>query len=102
MQRDELIGIVKDSLRDVLESMEDSDISPDSIDDATILIGDGAVLDSMRVVSMIVDVEQRIEESQDVSITIADERAMNMKHSPFRTVGSLADYLRTLVEEQRK
>ena len=31
---------------------------------------------------------------------LADERAMSQKHSPFRSIGALADYAATLVAEQ--
>jgi len=31
---------------------------------------------------------------------LADERALSQKHSPFRSVGSLADYVSELVTRQ--
>ena len=47
------------------------------------------------------DIKKNIEEEFDVSITIADERAMSQKHSPFRTVGILADYIEMLLVEKK-
>ena len=99
MNRTELVETVLDSLREVLESMDEAPAGA-PVDEATVLMGDGAVLDSMRVVSLIVDVEQRLEESVGVSLTIADERAMSMRRSPFRTVGSMVDYLQVLLQER--
>ncbi|MDH7513630.1 MAG: hypothetical protein QHH14_11850 [Clostridiales bacterium] len=54
------------------------------------------------MVSLIVDIEQRLKEKLNIHITIADERAMSMERSPFRTVESLADYIQLLVEEKSK
>jgi acyl carrier protein len=44
-------------------------------------------------------IEQNIEDEFDVSITIADEKAMSQKRSPFRTIGTLADYIDMLLRE---
>ena len=54
----------------------------------------------MGLVTLIVDVEQRLEEQYDVVVVLADERAMSQERSPFRSVSSLADYISQLVEEQ--
>ena len=98
--RSEIAGLVLSSLKDVL-TMGDDDC-PDSIqlDDDTRLIGRTGVLDSMGLVTLIVDVEQRLEEEHDTVVVIADERAMSQRHSPFRSLGSLADYVCQLVKEE--
>lgn len=56
-------------------------------------------LDSMGIVMMVSDLEERIEEDLDVEVTLADERAMSLRNSPFRTVGSLVDYILPMVTE---
>ena len=66
----------------------------------TVLFGKDGKLDSLGLVTLLVIIEQNIEEEFDVSITIADERAMSQKHSPFRTLGSLVDYIEMLLEEK--
>jgi len=63
----------------------------------TILYGVGGKLDSLGLVNLIVATEQRIEEVFGVVVTLADERAISQQHSPFRTIGSLADYAVTLL-----
>ena len=65
----------------------------------TILFGKDGKLDSLGLVNLLVIIEQNIEDEYDVSITIADERAMSQKHSPFRTIGTLADYIIMLLKE---
>ncbi len=70
------------------------------INENTTLFGDKSILDSLGLVNLIVSVESTIEDEFDVSIAIADERAISQKHSPFRTVGTLADYIEKLLEEE--
>ena len=65
----------------------------------TVLFGKDGKLDSLGLVNLLVIIEQNIEEDFDVIITIADERAMSQKHSPFRTVESLVDYIEMLLKE---
>ena len=65
----------------------------------TVLFGKDGQLDSLGLVNFLVTIEQNIEDEFDVSITIADERAMSQKHSPFRTIGTLADYIDMLLKE---
>ena len=59
----------------------------------TILFGKDGKLDSLGLVNLLVIMEQNIEDEFDVIITIADERALSQKRSPFRTIGTLADYI---------
>ena len=66
----------------------------------TKLFGGSGHLDSLGLINLLVTIEQNIEDEFDVSITIADERAMSQKHSPFRTVESLTDYLEMLLDEE--
>ena len=67
----------------------------------TVLFGKDGKLDSIGFVSLLVTIEQCIEDEFDVSITIADERAMSQKQSPFRTIGTLADYIKILLKENK-
>jgi len=65
----------------------------------TIIVGKEGKLDSVDLIHFIVAVEQMIEDEFEVPITLADERAMSEKHSPFRTVGSLVDYIEMILKE---
>jgi len=61
--------------------------------EATALLGRDAVLDSLGLVTLIVDVEQKLDEQLRVTATLADDRAMSRERSPFMTVGTLIDYV---------
>lgn len=66
----------------------------------TRLFGGNSNLDSLGLINLIVAVEQNIEDEFDVTITLADERAMSQETSPFRTVGTLTDYIEMLLGEK--
>tara|TARA_B100001123_G_scaffold446302_1_gene600333 strand:- start:15526 stop:15822 length:297 start_codon:yes stop_codon:yes gene_type:complete len=65
----------------------------------TILFGKSSILDSLGLVNLIVAVEQQIEDELDVGLSLADERAMSQKSSPFRTIGTLVQYILMLLRE---
>jgi acyl carrier protein len=67
----------------------------------TRLLGSQSVLDSMHLVSLIVTVEREMEDAFGVALTLADERALSMNASPFRSIQSLADYIGILITDAR-
>ena len=67
----------------------------------TRLLGSETALDSMHFVSLIVTIEREVEDAFGVALTLADERALSMKVSPFRSIQSLADYIGLLLRDAR-
>jgi acyl carrier protein len=63
------------------------------------LLGADSPLDSMGLVMLIVDVEQKINDQYHADLILANERAMSRRHSPFRTVGAFAEYIVELLQE---
>ena len=94
---DDVVSIIVRNLRESIPE-SGSDIIFDLNSDTT-LLGRSGILDSLGLVSLIVSVEQAIEDECGVSIGLADERAMSETRSPYRTVGSLAEYAARLVKE---
>jgi acyl carrier protein len=70
---------------------------PEVVDADTPLFGRDGLLDSMGLVTLVVAVEQAIEDELGVSVSLADARALSQKASPYRTVGALADYADRLI-----
>ena len=66
--------------------------APSRLDSATMLFGGEGFLDSMALVTLVVAVEQAVEEKFSTSVSLADPSAMSQEHSPYRTIGALADY----------
>ena len=65
----------------------------------TKLYGGSGVLDSLALVSLITDLEERVSDEFDNDIILADEKAMSQKTSPFRNVESLTIYIQKILEE---
>ena len=63
------------------------------------LYGNEGSMDSIALVSLVVSVEQNIEEQFGLSIILASEKAMSQRNSPFLTVGSLAKFSESLIQE---
>lgn len=91
VNRETLIALVLESLADVLRLKTAQVEVP--LGEDTPLLGRGAVIDSLGLVTLIVEIEQRLEERHRIVVTLADERAMSYRHSPFRTVGTLSDHV---------
>ena len=54
------------------------------------LYGNNGPIDSMALVNLIADLEDALADKYDASITLADEKAMSARNSPFKDVRSLA------------
>ncbi len=57
-----------------------------------LIYGEGAPLDSLNLVNLIMLVEQHIMDLTGVDIVLASEAAMSRKRSPYRSVQALAEY----------
>ncbi len=66
---------------------------------STPLVGRESVLDSLGLVTLIVDIEDRLRSLHGISASLADDRAMSQTRSPFRTVQTLAEYVSRVVSD---
>jgi len=66
---------------------------------ATPLYGKSGKLESIDVVTLIMEVEDQVRDEFGASITIADDRAMSQENSPFLTIQTLTDYVSELLKE---
>ena len=67
----------------------------------TKLFGADSGIDSIMLVTLIVLVETEVNAWFGTQITIADDRAMSCQHSPFKTVKTLAEYVLTLLNNDK-
>ena len=63
----------------------------------TALFGKESVLDSMGLVNIIIDVESRFLD-EDIEISLTSEKAMSRRNSPFRTISTLAEFIKEQIE----
>lgn len=87
-------AVILKVLGDLLQQQGDDDVA---VDRATRLFGSEGALDSLGLVSLIVGVEQALQDELGVTVSLADEKALSQRHSPYRTVGSLAEYAANLM-----
>ena len=73
---------------------ETFDFSPD-----VVLFGAGAIIDSLTLVSFIVDLEGNLSDFFEKEISLTDDRAMTREISPFETLGALKDYIIEIIEK---
>lgn len=96
IDRSVALEIVLSTLRDAVDQNGGDRAA---VSEETVIVGPGAVIDSIGVVSLIVDIEQRLEMDHQVSVTLANDRAMSQRTSPFRTPEVLADHILTTESE---
>jgi len=92
MDRSEMVEIVLDAVRIEMEAVAEPTNFSGDIDEATPLLGEGAPIDSLGLVSVIVQVEESLRCVDGIDVTLVDEKAMSQRNSPFRSVGALSTY----------
>jgi acyl carrier protein len=66
----------------------------------TRLFGADAPLDSLGLVSLIVLIEEKLEDEYGLCMILADEKAMSRRTSPFSRISYLIDYILELINEE--
>ena len=86
---------VKEAVFAALEAFNDSqeDSKKVEIDEATPLMGGQAVLESIGLVSLIMEIEQQVQEKLQRNVSLTSEKAMAARVSPFRRVRTLIDFI---------
>lgn len=67
---------------------------------STVLFGEHGRLDSLGLVSLILDVEGQIATDFDMPVSLTSDRALSQQTSPFRSIETLADYIAELLDER--
>lgn len=93
--RQEIIDLIIETAN---ELGEDEIGIADGLEENTVLFGADGVLDSMGLVTLIIAVEQAIDDKFGATAGLADEKAMSQANSPYRSVAALADYAVSQIE----
>jgi len=88
---DPIISIVTEAAREINDQLENK-IPLEKGMEAPLFGGPG-VLDSLGLVTLLVAVEQALEQAFGVPLVLADEKAFSKGRSPFRTVGTLVRFI---------
>ncbi|MFN2576177.1 MAG: hypothetical protein ABR607_00640 [Pyrinomonadaceae bacterium] len=65
------------------------------------LYGSAGKLESLDFVTLIMEVEEKINAEFGTDITIADDNLLSKEKSPFSTLGTLIEYLRDLLKDEK-
>ena len=89
--RDKIIEVVSNVIKEV-----NSDLGYDYLQSPTLeteLYGGDGGLDSLSLVMLVSAIESAITDEFGRDVVLASEKAMSMRHSPYRTVGSFVDFV---------
>lgn len=97
MTLDAMIELVARAVRVVAE--REKIALPSDVGADLALFGERGPFDSLGLVTLVLEVEEAIQDTLGARVSLADERAMSQARSPFRSVRTLAEYALGMVGE---
>ena len=91
MDRHAVLGEIYSAIRRANE-LREADAHIACAED-TVLFGAAGSLDSLGLVALLIDVEEAVSDRAGTPTPLTDEHALSQRRNPFRTVGSLADFV---------
>ena len=89
----EALQVVDLIVENILQLKDETGLTlPPRLQADTALFGIDGFLDSMALVTLVVALEQGIEEKFGVSVQLADAHALAQDNSPYSTIQALAEY----------
>ena len=78
-------------------SSNTEDLNIGIINSETLLLSEGSDIDSMTIVSIVVDLESKLSDVFQKEISLSDEKAMTREKSPFKNIKNLIEYILELL-----
>ena len=97
MNKEQISIAVIENVKNLVDTYRDAEKF--DVNEETILFGLGSQIDSLSLVSVIVDLEIYFSTEFDVEFSLTDDRAMTRSISPFDSVKNLVDYIHELILE---
>lgn len=88
--KDEIVAIISEALNEINEELDYDSLRNPTVD--TEIFGGDEGVDSLSLVRIVTAVEMEVNDRFDANVLLASEKAMSMRNSPYRSVGSLADF----------
>ncbi len=98
MKREQISNIIIENVKALVDTFPQEDRI--LVDENTILFGLNSTIDSLSLVSIIVDLEIEFMDTHNLEISLTDDRAMTRAISPYDNISVLADYILELVSEK--
>ena len=83
--------IILSTLNDLIDTLPDNQKFEPGLN--TKLFGEGSLIDSLTLVSFIVELEAIFSTEFNTEIVLTDDRAMTREKSPFESVDELSNYI---------
>ena len=99
MTKNEITAIVINQVEQLNDTFPDN--QKITVNENTVLFGNGSSIDSLSLVSVIVDLEMLLSDEHGFDISLTDDRAMTREVSPFDSVASLVDYMFEIINEKQ-
>ena len=96
---DHAVQMVIETLKESIEHTSDPDKVKQIMqaNQETRIFGGGGLVDSLGIVILVAELEEKLDEEHNVQVSLASEAAMSGTRSPFRTVKSLATHIVSVV-----
>ncbi|RTI64637.1 hypothetical protein [Campylobacter jejuni] len=88
--------LIINSLKNLADELENEELKNPTQN--TKIYGIEGLLDSLALVSLIADLEESLAAELDIEITLADEKTMSLRNSPFKDVQTLAQYIASQIK----
>ncbi len=95
--KEKILEIIFSSLNERNEEREEQDQF--NVNEETVLFGADGVLDSLDLVSTIVDIEGALSDEFGRKLSLSDDKAMSAEPIPFTSVSTLSEYILTILDE---
>lgn len=99
MNKNTILDIVINQVRELNETLPQE--QQFEVNENTTLFGNGSSIDSLSLVSIIVDLEMLFSTEHGHDISLTDDRAMAREKSPFTNISTLVDYIFELTNDQK-
>lgn len=97
MTKKETLELVINQLLELNDTLPESEKFV--VNEKTQLFGSNSNIDSLSLVSVIVDLEETLSSSYNIDISLTDDRAMTREISPFKNISTLVDYIEEIISE---
>lgn len=95
--RDKVFEIVRSALRELNEELDYETLR--DIQEDTPVFGGEEGIDSLSLVSLVANLEHEVGQAFDKPVVLADEKVMSERNTPFRTAGTLTDFITRQLNE---
>lgn len=89
--KDQIMQLLRDIIAELNEELQYEWLN--NVHEDTPIFGDDAGIDSLSLAFLVSQAEIRVDEELGHQVVLADEKAMSMRNSPYRTVGTLIDFI---------